>query len=94
MSGKGTMQPELEFVASVEYRLGRSEACLVLASSWFDVPRIVPSSSVQVHAPEKFFKALIRAVSVKNRIDGEISHPNRVIVIRVLQPLECVVFSV
>jgi hypothetical protein len=41
----------------------------------------VTSSSGQAYAPEKILKALIRAVSVKNRVDREVSHPNSVIFI-------------
>lgn len=47
-------------------------------------------SSGQVYAPEEIFKALVRAVSVKNRIDGKVSHPDGAIVICGLQPFECV----
>ena len=55
---------------------------------------VADGQSGQAYAPEKVFKAFMRAVSVKNRIDGEISHPNRVIVIGRLEPFERVVFSV
>jgi hypothetical protein len=48
---------------------------------------VADGPSGQAYAPEKIFKAFMRAVSVKNRIDGEISHPNHVIVIGRLQPL-------
>jgi hypothetical protein len=48
---------------------------------------VADGQSGQAYASEKIFKAFMRAVSVKNRIDGEISHPNRVIVIGRLQPL-------
>ncbi len=40
------------------------------------------SSSGQAYAPEKLFKTLIGAIAVKDRIDGEVSHPNGVIVYR------------
>jgi hypothetical protein len=48
------------------------------------------SLSGQAYAPEKILKAFIRAVSVKNRVDREVSHPNSVIFIGSFQPLECV----
>ena len=50
--------------------------------------------SGQAYAPEKILKALIRAVSVKNRVDREVSHPNSVIFIGGLQPFECVLFLI
>ena len=49
----------------------------------------VTSPSGQAYAPEKILKALIRAVSVKNRVDREVSHPNSVIFIGGFQPFEC-----
>jgi hypothetical protein len=56
-------------------------------------PNII-SLSGQAYAPEKILKALIRAVSVKNRVDREVSHPNSVIVIGGLHPFECVLFLI
>ena len=54
----------------------------------------VTSSSGQAYAPEKILKARIRAISVKNRVDGEVTHPNSVIFIGSLQPFECVLFLI
>jgi hypothetical protein len=54
----------------------------------------VTSSLGQTYAPEKILKALIRAVSVKNRVDGEVSHPNSLLVIGGLQPFECALLLV
>ena len=51
-------------------------------------------SSGQAYAPEKIFKALISAIAVNNRVDGEVSHPDSAIVIGGLQPLECVLILV
>jgi hypothetical protein len=58
-----------------------------------DFPQLFASSE-QAYAPEKLLKTLIGAISVKNRVDGEVSHPDGVIVIGSLQPLECVLFLV
>jgi hypothetical protein len=52
------------------------------------------SSSGQAYAPEKILKALIRAISVKNWVDGEVSHPHSVIFIGGLQPFECVLLLI
>jgi len=54
----------------------------------------VPASSGKAQALEKLLKTLIGTITVKNRVDGEISHPDSVIVIGGLQPLECVLFLV
>ncbi len=50
----------------------------------------VTSLSGQAYAAEKILKAIIRAVSVKNRVDGEVSHPNSVIFKGGFEPFECV----
>jgi len=48
----------------------------------------------QGYAPEKILKARIRAVSVENWVNSKVSHPNRVIVIRGLQPFERILILV
>ena len=56
-------------------------------------PKVITSSS-QAYAPEKILQAIIRAISVKNGIGGEVSHPNGMILIGGLQPFERFVFLI
>ena len=44
------------------------------------------SNSEQVDSPEELLKTVVGAIAIKDRIDGEVSHPDGVIVIRCLQP--------
>lgn len=58
-----------------------------------DFPTLL-SSSGQAYVLEKILEAHIRAVAVKNRVDGEVCHPNSVIFIGGLQPFERVLTPV
>src|ERR1700733_9551161 len=54
------------------------------------VSGILYSNSEQVDLPEEFLKTTVGAIAIKDRIDGEVFHPDSVIAIRSLQPFECV----
>src|SRR5690242_13787655 len=59
-----------------------------------DFPKTFACPSGQANASEKILKALIRAVTVKNRVNGQVSNPNSVICIGGLQPFECVLILI
>src|SRR3984957_12936407 len=46
--------------------------------------------SEQVDSPEELLKTMVGAKAIKDRIDGEVFHPDSAIAIRGLQPFECV----
>src|ERR1700723_1904210 len=46
--------------------------------------------SEQVDSHEELSKTMVGAIPIKDRIDGEVFHPDSVIAIRGLQPFECV----
>jgi hypothetical protein len=62
--------------------------------AWLRNIRVAQSKSEQAGAPEKFLKTLVGAIAIKDRVDGEVSHPDGVIAIRGLEPFECVFFAV
>src|SRR4030081_1651129 len=57
-------------------------------------PGISQSKSGQVDSLEEFSKTVVGAIAIKDRIDGQVSHPDGAIVIRCLQPFECVFVAV
>ena len=82
------------WMADITGRKAASEICSALeVGRDRDFPKLF-SSSKQAYAPEELLKTLIGAITVKNRVHGEVSHPDSVIVIGGLQPLECVLFLV
>ena len=50
--------------------------------------------SKQADAPEKLLKATVGAIAIKDRIDGEVSHPDSALIISGLQPFECVLLLI
>ena len=54
---------------------------------------ISQSNSEQVDSPQELLKAMVGAIAIKDRIDGEVVHPDSAIAIRGLQPFECVLIA-
>src|SRR6202041_3530800 len=48
------------------------------------------SYSEQVDSHEELSKTMVGAIAIKDRIDGEVFHPDSALAIRGLQPFECV----
>src|ERR1700733_7497038 len=55
---------------------------------------VAQSKSEQAGAPEKLLKTMVGAIAIKERIDGEVFHPDGAVAICGFEPLECVFFAV